>query len=78
MALKQYISTKIVCSCSRVPKWSCYADAGRCFRQAKKPDFPRNQLVELKHGRLAMIAFSGMVHHYFITGKGPIQLISGN
>jgi len=43
---------------------------------AKNPDkFARRQLVELKNGRLAMIATSGMLHHYFITGKGPIQLI---
>jgi len=38
----------------------------------------RRQLVELKNGRLAMLATSGMLHHYFITGKGPIELISGN
>jgi len=37
----------------------------------------RRQLVELKNGRLAMLATSGMLHHYFITGKGPIELISG-
>ena len=47
--------------------------------QAKDPSsLPRRQLTELKNGRLAMIAFSGMLHHYFITGTGPIQLISGN
>jgi hypothetical protein len=37
----------------------------------------RRQLVELKNGRLAMIATSGMLHHYFLTGKGPIELITG-
>ena len=36
----------------------------------------RRQLVELKNGRLAMIATAGMLHHYFLTGKGPIELIS--
>jgi len=35
----------------------------------------RMELAEIKNGRLAMIGFSGMVHHYFITGKGPIELI---
>jgi hypothetical protein len=24
-----------------------------------------------------MIAVSGMLHHYFLTGKGPIELITG-
>jgi hypothetical protein len=37
----------------------------------------RRQLVELKNGRLAMLATSGMLHHYFLTGKGPIELITG-
>ena len=37
----------------------------------------RRQLVELKNGRLAMIATAGMLHHYFLTGKGPIELITG-
>jgi len=45
---------------------------------AANPDtLARRQLVELKNGRLAMIATGGMLHHYFITGKGPIQLITG-
>jgi len=37
----------------------------------------RRQLVELTNGRLAMLATSGMLHHYFLTGKGPIELITG-
>jgi len=50
-----------------------YFDPLNC---SKNPDaFARRQLVEIKNGRLAMIATSGMLHHYFITGKGPIQLI---
>mmetsp|Transcript_45353 Transcript_45353/g.92651 ORF Transcript_45353/g.92651 Transcript_45353/m.92651 type:complete len:125 (-) Transcript_45353:121-495(-) len=45
---------------------------------AKNPDtLARRQLVELKNGRLAMIAVGGMTHHYLLTGKGPIQLITG-
>merc|ERR1712205_290814 len=44
---------------------------------AKDPKaLARRQLVELKNGRLAMIATAGMLHHYFLTGKGPIELIS--
>jgi hypothetical protein len=35
------------------------------------------QLAEIKNGRLAMLAIGGIVHHYLITGKGPIQLITG-
>ena len=34
------------------------------------------ELAEIKNGRLAMIAIGGMVHHYLITGKGPIELIT--
>merc|ERR1719329_1671065 len=33
----------------------------------------RRQLVELKNGRLAMIAVGGMVHHYLLVGRGPIS-----
>mmetsp|Transcript_49045 Transcript_49045/g.76495 ORF Transcript_49045/g.76495 Transcript_49045/m.76495 type:complete len:236 (-) Transcript_49045:49-756(-) len=43
---------------------------------AKNPDaFARRQLVELKNGRLAMIAVGGMVHHYLLVGRGPIEFI---
>ena len=34
------------------------------------------QLKEIKNGRLAMLAIGGIVHHYFITGKGPIELLT--
>jgi len=45
---------------------------------AKDPNaLARRQLVELKNGRLAMIATAGMLHHYFLTGKGPIELVTG-
>ena len=37
----------------------------------------RLQLAEMKNGRLAMLAIGGIVHHYFITGKGPVQLLTG-
>jgi len=43
----------------------------------KGADRSRLELAELKNGRLAMMAFSGIVHHYFITGKGPIELLTG-
>jgi hypothetical protein len=33
-------------------------------------------LKEIKNGRLAMLAIGGIVHHYFITGKGPIELLT--
>ena len=39
-------------------------------------DFAMNQVREIKNGRLAMIAISGMTHHYFLTGKGPIEFIT--
>jgi len=34
------------------------------------------KLKEIKNGRLAMIGIGGMVHHYILTGKGPVQFIS--
>lgn len=33
------------------------------------------QNAEVKNGRLAMIGFSGMLHHALITHKGPIDQI---
>ena len=45
---------------------------------AEDPEaFANNQIKEIKNGRLAMIAISGMTHHYFLTGKGPIQFLTG-
>ena len=38
--------------------------------------FEINRVKELKNGRLAMIAFAGIVHHYLITGKEPIEFIT--
>jgi len=44
---------------------------------AQDPEaYSRRQLTEVKNGRLAMIAISGMTHHYFLTGKGPVQFIT--
>mmetsp|Transcript_32579 Transcript_32579/g.83313 ORF Transcript_32579/g.83313 Transcript_32579/m.83313 type:complete len:244 (-) Transcript_32579:66-797(-) len=36
----------------------------------------RRAVTEIKNGRLAMIAIGGMTHHYFLTGKGPVQFIT--
>ena len=35
------------------------------------------RLKEVKNGRLAMIGIGGMVHHYILTGKGPVQFLGG-
>nr|7Y7B_1 Chain 1, ACPI-1 [Chroomonas placoidea]7Y8A_1 Chain 1, ACPI-1 [Chroomonas placoidea] len=42
---------------------------------SKGKDAARLELCELKNGRLAMIAIGGMIHHYLITGKGPLELL---
>jgi light-harvesting complex I chlorophyll a/b binding protein 1 len=43
----------------------------------KNPEaMKRYQLAEIKNGRLAMLGTGGMVHGYFLTGKGPIELLS--
>jgi len=42
-----------------------------------KKDLGRMQLAELKNGRLAMMATGGMVHHYLLTGKGPMAFLGG-
>ena len=34
------------------------------------------QLAEIKHSRLAMLAFSGMVHQGFITKQGVFEQLS--
>jgi len=36
----------------------------------------RRAVTEIKNGRLAMIAFGGMMQHYLITGKGPVAFIT--
>jgi hypothetical protein len=42
-----------------------------------KKDIDSMALKEIKNGRLAMIGIGGMVHHYLITGKGPLELLGG-
>merc|ERR1719261_888398 len=42
----------------------------------KKPETAaRYALAEIKNGRLAMMGIGGMVHGYFLTGKGPLELL---
>ena len=42
----------------------------------KKPETAaRYALAEIKNGRLAMMGVGGMVHGYFLTGKGPLELL---
>ena len=36
----------------------------------------RRAVTEIKNGRLGMIAFGGMMQHYLLTGKGPVQFIT--
>ena len=33
-------------------------------------------MTEIKNGRLAQIAFGGIIQHYLLTGKGPVQFIT--
>jgi len=42
-----------------------------------KKDLATMQLKEIKNGRLAMIGIGGMVHHYILTGKGPLEFLGG-
>ncbi len=39
-------------------------------------EFSKNQLKEIKNGRLAQIAFGGTLQHRLLTGKGPIEIIA--
>ena len=42
-----------------------------------KKDMDSMALKEIKNGRAAMIGVGGMVHHYLLTGKGPMAFLSG-
>jgi len=35
------------------------------------------RLKEIKNGRLAMFGIGGIVHHYILTGKGPLAFLAG-
>ena len=42
-----------------------------------KKDMATMRLKEVKNGRLAMIALGGIIHHYLLSGKGPLAFITG-
>ncbi|KAJ1475474.1 light harvesting complex protein 10 precursor [Baffinella frigidus] len=47
------------------------------FDPLKMGKDPKMALKEIKNGRLAMIGIGGMVHHYILTGKGPVEFFGG-
>ena len=52
-----------------------WGDFGAAFVPDDAAEFRRKQVVELKNGRLAMLAWTGMVVGEGITGKGPMELL---
>ena len=52
-----------------------WGDFGAAFVPDDPAEFRRKQVVELKNGRLAMLAWTGMVVGEGITGKGPMELL---
>jgi light-harvesting complex I chlorophyll a/b binding protein 1 len=52
-----------------------WGDFGAAFVSSDPAEFRRKQVVELKNGRLAMLAWTGMVVGEGITGKGPMELL---